>query len=103
MITTLREFDLQLFLYFNNLGQQHWDWFWLFITSKWSWIPLYILLLYLLVKKVGWRIAGYTLLTIALLITFSDQTANVLKHGFQRLRPCHLDIGARSLAPCGRY
>lgn len=103
MMTTLQELDQQLFLYLNNLGSHGWDWFWLFMTSKWSWIPLYILLFYSLIKKVGWKIACYTLLAIALLITFSDQTSNVLKQGFHRWRPCHLGLESRLLAPCGKY
>ena len=35
-------------------------------------------------KKTLWL-----LLTIALLITFTDQITNAFKNGFQRLRPCH--------------
>ncbi len=103
MIPYLEQLDQQLFLALNNLGSKNWDWFWLFITSKWSWVPLYVLLTYLLLKKIGARRTLFTLFCIFLLILCSDQGANFLKHSFARLRPCNLDFQARTLAGCGRY
>jgi undecaprenyl-diphosphatase len=58
------------------------------ITYKWTWIPLYVFLLYLIFRKFGAKGTFITAIIIALLITASDQLANVFKHGFERPRPC---------------
>ncbi|MBS7333410.1 MAG: phosphatase PAP2 family protein [Weeksellaceae bacterium] len=89
MIQDFFDWDVQNFLYFNNLGTEKWDNFWLIATEKETWIPLYIIFLILLYKKVGWKKTLLAGICIALMITCADQLTNVLKNGFQRLRPCH--------------
>ncbi|MBS1548957.1 MAG: phosphatase PAP2 family protein [Bacteroidetes bacterium] len=81
--------DKELLLYLNGLGDTAYDPFWLLITGKWFWIPLYVIFLYLILKKYPIKSVGYILLFIALGIGVSDQLAGVFKHGFLRLRPCH--------------
>ena len=34
MVQDFFDWDVQNFLYFNNLGSEKWDWFWLIITEK---------------------------------------------------------------------
>ncbi len=89
MIKSIIEKDIELFLYLNNLGSLQWDGFWLFITNKYSAIPLYMLLLYVSYKQLGVKRTGILLGCIVLLILASDQTSNLFKYGFKRLRPCH--------------
>ena len=89
MIDSLIEKDIELFLYLNNLGTTQWDSFWLILTNKFSAIPLYFLLLYVTYKKFGIRKTIILLAFIAVLILVSDQTSNLFKNGFKRLRPCH--------------
>lgn len=84
----LLRLDHQLFIYLNNLGNPSWDGFWNFITNKWSSIPLYGFLVFLIFKSFGWKTAVSTLVLVALMITATDQLANVFKDGFERLRPC---------------
>ncbi len=85
----LIQIDEQLFIYLNSLGTTTFDSFWMFITGKWNAIPLYVFLVYLLFKKIGAKQTLITLFVIGLLITCTDQLANVFKHGFERFRPCH--------------
>jgi|GEM_PF-35864 len=94
--------DEKLFLFLNNLGTSNWDWLWHFITDKWSSVPLYLFLLFLLYKKVNGKAVLITLGMIILLIFCSDQFSNILKNGFQRPRPCRLEIPGRFIANCGR-
>jgi len=89
MLETLLNKDIELLIYLNNLGTVQWDGFWLFVTNKFSAIPLYLLLLYLGFKQYGIKKILIAVLFIALLITFADQTSNFFKYGFKRLRPCH--------------
>lgn len=103
MLETLLGIDENLFLKLNNLGNHNWDWLWHFITDKWSSIPLYLFLLFLLYKKTSAKAVLITLGMIVLLIFCSDQFSNVLKSGVGRLRPCQLDLPDRSIARCGKY
>jgi len=73
MIDQLVTYDKELFLFLNGLGIPTWDGFWMFITNKYYAIPLYA-----------------SLLLVAVLITITDQTANLFKKTlFLRFRPCH--------------
>ncbi|MBC9796600.1 phosphatase PAP2 family protein [Sinomicrobium weinanense] len=89
MLDKIIEYDQELFLFLNNLGTESWDGFWLFITDKFTSIPLYLVLLYLCFRKFGWKPTVLILVATALMIAFTDQLANVFKYGFERLRPCH--------------
>ncbi|WP_299522458.1 phosphatase PAP2 family protein [uncultured Lutibacter sp.] len=81
--------DIELLIYLNNLGTIQWDGFWLVITNKFSAIPLYFFLLYITYKQFGVKKTFIVVLFVILLIAISDQTSNLFKYGFKRLRPCH--------------
>ncbi len=89
MLDKILDFDTQIFIYLNGLGSQTYDVLWLFITKQFNWIPFFVVLLYLIYKKVGVKQSLYLLLFIAVLVTFTDQITNIFKNGFQRLRPCN--------------
>ena len=89
MIESLISQDQELFLFLNSLGNESFDAFWVFVSGKWSWLPLYAGLLYLLYRRYPKRQLVYVLLILALSVAVSDQIANVFKYGFERLRPCH--------------
>lgn len=98
MMNELIQLDQQLFLYLNSLGTPLFDGFWMFITGKWNAIPFYLFLIYLLYKKMGLKQFLVTLLCVAVLVTLTDQLANLFKKVlFLRLRPCHEDIVASSM------
>ena len=103
----IAELDRELFLFLNNLGSERWDWLWIAISDKWMAIPLYALLLYLIFRKFGWKPTLITMVVVALLITATDQLANLFKHGFERPRPCRQEgvmEYARFVAErCGRF
>lgn len=107
MLERIIELDHQLFLFFNNLGNSSWDPFWLLVTDKWTAIPLYVFLLYLIFRKFGVKGAIITAILIALLITVTDQLGNVFKDFFERPRPCRQEgvmEYARFVAErCGRF
>lgn len=81
--------DKQAMIFLNNLGSSTFDPFWILVSEKWFWIPLYVIFLYFLYKNFNKKSLFYILLFIALGITASDQIANIFKFGFERLRPCH--------------
>lgn len=80
--------DKQLFLFLNNLGSQNYDGFWMFVTKQLNWIPLFIVVFYLIFKNIKKKEVLFLVVLLALLITFVDQTTNLVKFTFERLRPC---------------
>lgn len=87
MLERIETIDHQLFIFLNNLGSAPFDEFWLWITNQFAWIPVFMIILYLVFKNLGWKHAVLILVAIALLITLTDQTTNIIKNYFQRPRP----------------
>ena len=85
----LIQLDKQLFLFLNQMGSENWDGFWMFLTNKWTSTPLYLLLLFFTYNHFGWKKTMLLLISVALLITCTDQLANFFKYGVMRLRPCY--------------
>ena len=89
MLEKILTLDTELLVYLNGLGSPAYDGLWLFITRQSNWIPLFILLLYVIYKKLGVKQTLYLLLFITVIVAITDQTTNLFKNGFQRLRPCN--------------
>lgn len=89
MLEDIVKWDRSMFTLLNGWGTAQWDPFWLFITDKWSSIPLYVLLLVLCFYFFGWKRTLLILGVVAVMITVSDQLSNMFKYGFERLRPCY--------------
>lgn len=89
MLDKVLSLDTELFVFLNGLGSETYDDFWLLITKQIYWTPFFLLLLYLILKKLGTKQTLYLLLFIAIMLVFTDQITNVFKNGFQRLRPCN--------------
>ena len=107
MIEQLLQYDTELFVFLNNLGSTTWDGLWLVITDKLAFIPLYVLLLFLLYKSYGLKSLLMFVVIIVLMVTFTDQITNVFKRTFMRPRPCGADEIADSIrfiaVRCGKY
>jgi undecaprenyl-diphosphatase len=86
---TLIEFDKRLFLFLNGLHSPYLDPIMFYGTKTFLWLPLYIILIFLIFKNYkqkGW----FILLGVALTILLCDQiTYSVVKPYFARLRPSH--------------
>ena len=89
MLEKIIDLDKSLFVFLNNLGSEPFDAIWLLITKQINWIPFFILLAYILHKKINQKQFLYALVLIALMIAFSDQMTNLVKNNVQRLRPCN--------------
>lgn len=90
--------DEQLLLTINGSGSPAMDAFWLFVTGKWSWLPLYALLLAWVWKVAGRQgfIAFVVLAGIGLLLSDAGSVW-LFKNTFKRLRPCHVEALAAQL------
>ena len=89
MLEKIIQLDKELFVFLNSLGSETFDGLWLLITKQLYWTPLFLVIFYLLQKKIGWKNFGFYILFTAVLILVCDQTANLFKNGFERLRPCN--------------
>lgn len=89
MVEKIIALDTELFIYLNGLGSTAFDGLWLILTRQVNWIPLFLLLLYIIYKKIGIRQTLWLMLFVAILIAITDQGTNLVKNHFQRLRPCN--------------
>ena len=89
MLETLKHIDTELFLFLNSRHSGFWDFIMYWSSEEYTWIPLYFYFLYLVVKKQPKHVL-IILITIAVLITLSDQlSVHAFKNVFMRYRPCH--------------
>lgn len=90
MIDFLYSIDLSLFYFINHtLSNPIFDKFFPFITSVNNWYIAYIILWSILFFK-GGKLGKIASIGIILLIITSDQiSSNLLKHLFERIRPCN--------------
>ncbi len=89
MIEFLDNIDKELLLALNNDYSDFWDGFMYTFSQRLPWIPLYLSMIYVLVRQWGkksfWLIAG-----LILSVVLADQIASgILKDAVARLRPSH--------------
>jgi undecaprenyl-diphosphatase len=89
MLEKLQSLDTRLFIYLNNLGSPTYDNVWLIITKQVYWTPFFLLLAYLLYKKIGLKSLGIVILFIALILLCCNESVEFFKVIFKRLRPCN--------------
>lgn len=99
----LESIDMQWTLAINSVHAPWADSFWMFMSAKAVWIPLYVAVAALMIYRLGWKRGLLFILATALCIGCIDQMSNLFKHGFERLRPCNdqrmLDAGLWVLSP----
>lgn len=89
MLEKIKEWDTELFLYLNGLHHPALDTVMYLITSRFFWIPFYVVIVIFLFRQYRMQ-AFWVVIAIALTITLADQTASGLfKPYFMRLRPCY--------------
>lgn len=82
-------FDKELTLWLNSFYNDYFDIFFHLYTSTLTWIPLYVVLAWVIFSRQGANGIG-TVFFIALLITAADQTASsIIKPLVERYRPSH--------------
>ena len=83
----LLELDQELLLFFNGFHSDWMDPVMILATKTIFWLPLYLVLVYLMVKSYKWNTL-YLLVGVAITIALADQmTSTFMKPFFSRLRP----------------
>lgn len=89
LIDSLHHADQQLTLLINSLHSPVSDQLMQLFSAKAVWFPLYLLVAFYLVRRIGWKRGLIMIVSIALCILASDQIGNLVKHSVGRLRPCY--------------
>lgn len=94
MIETLNQWDHSLMLWMNYDGGAFLDTFWYALSYKFSWVPLYVSILAVIILQARrtrqWRQLALFIGVTILIIVLADQIASgLIKPWAQRLRPSH--------------
>jgi undecaprenyl-diphosphatase len=84
----LNNIDTQLFLAVNGIHSSFFDAFFTLFTSMITWIPFYIMILFLIFKKYNQH-GFWVLLFLILSVILSDQLSVLIKDLVMRFRPSH--------------
>ena len=91
MLRSLRYWDQDLLVWLNNLGNEPYDAFWIFVTQIESWTPLFLffigVLLYYYKGKKGLVLLLYGIITFLITLAITDFT----KMYVARIRPNNID------------
>ncbi len=85
---SLQKIDSSIFLYFNGMHASWTDVLFYYISNRFVWIPLYLLLAFFLFRryrKKAWIVVAAVVISVFL----SDQSCNLIKRTVQRPRPSH--------------
>lgn len=88
MIEQIIQWDKELLVALNGSSSLFLDGIMMTITETLTWVPLFLCLLYALIRNNSWRSSLLIIVMVALLITLCDQFASgFCKPYFHRLRP----------------
>ena len=89
----MERLDEAIFLALNFDGGTALDHAMFIVSGKLTWLPLYLLIIFLIWRRYGWRTTLFAVLLIAAAVGVADQICNLFKNGLQMLRPNHdLDV-----------
>ena len=86
VIQTISDWDKSAFLYLNGHHNNLMDYVMTLFTLTPVWLLFYGVSLYVIISKYG-RKSIPIIISLALIILFSDQISGILKHSVMRLRP----------------
>lgn len=89
MIETIKYAEYEWFLWLNSFHSPFWDTIMFWVTYRFTWIPLYLFIVYFLFKNIRQDFVR-SLLFVLISVGLADRiTSGLMKPYFQRFRPCH--------------
>ena len=88
-VNMLVHYDQELFLWLNGWHAPWADNLMYWVTFKFTWIPMYVLLIFLTVKAEGKRSIAIIATVLAAVLLADKITSGIMKPYFERFRPCH--------------
>lgn len=87
-IRQLTEMDAGLLLFFNNAHNSFLDMLMLCFSGKWVWVPLYLSVLYVMLRNFNLKIVIACIAAITITIVLTDQIgASIIRPLVERMRP----------------
>jgi undecaprenyl-diphosphatase len=84
------QLERNLFLCLNGSDSVFWDHFFWIYSQVFTWIPLYLFFIFVVVYKQNYKEIIFTLVSVILVIVLTDQiSSGFFKPFFHRLRPTH--------------
>lgn len=91
-LRTLIDLDTDLFLFLNEMHNLYFDYFMHVFSSKLVWIPMYVAIVYVIVRNFPRKSAFFCIVAVALAILFADQVgATLIRPYVERLRPSNVN------------
>ena len=89
MLDFLKQIDQSIFLALNGCHSPFFDSFFWWMSNKYIWIPLYLFMAYLIIRKYK-RQSWLIIISAIILVIVTDQTSvHFFKNVFMRYRPSH--------------
>lgn len=87
----LLQWDTDVFLLINaKWGNAFFDWLMPVLRNKYTWVPLYLLILWFFYKKYALKNTLYILLfTVVMVVVGNTLITDTVKNSVKRPRPCH--------------
>ncbi len=83
--------DVSLLLSLNGDGGATLDFLMYWISAKLTWVPMYLLILWGVYRRYGFRKLLWFVVAVVLVILLADQTATLAKTYLPKLRPSHYE------------
>lgn len=89
MLNALQDLDQRITLAINSFHFEAGDYFWQFFSLKETWYPLYAAVIFITIRRLGWKKGMAMVFAMVLTVVACDQVANLVKDSVCRLRPCY--------------
>jgi len=84
--------DTQLFLFLNGLNHQFVDPFMSAFSGRWIWIPCYVALAAVVIRRFGWKRGFVIIAMICIAVGAADYiSASIIRPVIRRMRPANLE------------
>ncbi|WP_340065217.1 phosphatase PAP2 family protein [Ascidiimonas aurantiaca] len=87
MIEKILEYDRSLFIYLNQLSGESFDTFWVLVTQITTWIPLFLIFIFLVFRLYPKKEAVFITITVFVALGFTLLFTEAVKEFTSRLRP----------------
>lgn len=88
MLELIEKYDILVFKFINNHNTPELDLAMSFFSNTLFWLPLYVFISYILIKRFKKK-SVYYFATLAFLLVATDQTSVLIKNTIKRYRPTH--------------
>lgn len=92
VLQAVTDCDTKVFLFFNGMHNEYFDYFMNTYSGKWVWIPMYAAIWYVMLCNFRWKTTLLCMIGLALTIAFADQVCDTLIRPYvERMRPSNLN------------